>query len=175
MKTLRRLSTAQWLLIAAVIIALGGGVYLAAHSSKTSTTVNNQPGSSTSGSGNGITSSGKEPGSGGSTDTTTPPTASNPPAIPQGQFVSAHQVPLAAPVESVCATSAGASCQITFTKDDGTMKSLPAQTTDSNGNTHWSWTVSTYLTAGTWTIKAVATQSNMTSTATDATKLVVTP
>jgi hypothetical protein len=95
------------------------------------------------------------------------------PQAPTGDFVSAHTVPLSAAMASACNTSPGASCQITFTKTDGTVKSLPAQTVDSSGSTTWNWTASTYLSSGTWKVTAVATASGKSSTASDSQNLVV--
>jgi len=97
--------------------------------------------------------------------------------VPSGDFVSNHD-----PGEndsqlietSVCNTTAGATCQITFTKD-GVTKSLPAQVTDRGGSTYWdNWAPSDVgLTAGSWKIQAVASLNGQTKSASDAIPLVV--
>ncbi len=102
------------------------------------------------------------------------------PAVPSGDFVSNHRPsvsgsPAPNTMSSVCKTSPGATCAITFTKGD-TTKSLMAQTTDSEGATYWDWKINTVgLTAGTWKIQAVATFNDKTITATDAIDLEVSP
>jgi hypothetical protein len=111
--------------------------------------------------------------------TTEPGTAKNPTATgedlvePNGNFVSAHKnVPMDAPLSSVCNTSAGASCQIRFTSGS-TTQTLPAQTADLGGTTYWnSWTpASIKLTPGTWKVQAVSTKNGQTKTSTDALNL----
>lgn len=96
---------------------------------------------------------------------------------PAGDFVSNHNPgsngsPLSE--SSVCTTTPGATCQITFTKD-GVTKLLPAQVTDQGGSSYWNnWTLQQYgLTPGSWQIKAVATLNGQTKTATDAINLTV--
>lgn len=97
---------------------------------------------------------------------------------PSGDFVSNHHPNLSgspAPneIQSVCNSTAGASCQIIFTKD-GVSKSLPAQTTDKGGATYWTWKLQDIgLTAGSWHIQAKATLGNQTKTADDAMNLEV--
>lgn len=99
---------------------------------------------------------------------------------PSGDFVSNHHPNLSgspAPntMSSVCNTTPGASCQITFTKD-GVVKSLPLQTADSNGSVYWSWKLQDIgITAGTWKIQAVVSLSGQTKTASDALDLTVAP
>lgn len=99
---------------------------------------------------------------------------------PTGNFVSNHDPNLGghpAPntETSVCNTTPGATCQITFTKGS-TVKSLSAITADSGGAAYWNWKLQTAgLTAGTWQIKAVAKLGGQTKTATDAMNLVVSP
>lgn len=94
---------------------------------------------------------------------------------PTGNFVSAHKVPVNAPLASVCNTTSGVSCQITFTSN-GVTKSLPAQTTDRGGSTYWNgWTPSKIgLTAGSWKIQAIATSGNQKQTTDDALTLEIT-
>ncbi len=97
---------------------------------------------------------------------------------PTGDFISNHHPNLSgspAPntVQSVCNTTSGATCQITFTKD-GVTKSLPAQTTDAGGATYWTWKLQDVgLTAGSWQVQAKATLGSQTKTANDAMALEV--
>lgn len=96
---------------------------------------------------------------------------------PAGTFVSNHRPSLSANdgQSSNCTTSAGATCQITFTKD-GATKSLAAQTTDRAGTTYWSWKPQDIgLSVGTWKIQAVATLNGQTKTADDALNLEIAP
>jgi len=99
------------------------------------------------------------------TDGTVPTTL----IAPSGNFVSAHKVPVNAPIASVCNTSTGATCKITFTSGSVT-KSLSAEVADKGGSVYWnSWTpASLGLTPGTWTIQAVATLNGQTQTSNDA-------
>jgi hypothetical protein len=99
---------------------------------------------------------------------------------PTGDFVSAHgtsehPIPLSATLASVCNTTPGVSCKITFTAPDGTTKALSSQITDRGGSAYWnSWTPANIgLSAGTWQVKAVVTSGSQTKTATDAMELVV--
>lgn len=98
---------------------------------------------------------------------------------PSGDFVSNHSPNLSgspAPntETSVCNTTPGASCKITFTKS-GVTKSLPAQTADPNGFVSWnSWKLQDIgLSAGSWKIQAIASLNGQTKTASDALDLVV--
>jgi len=76
-------------------------------------------------------------------------------------------------VQSVCNTSPGASCTISFTKD-GATKSLPTQTTDRGGATYWTWSPQGLgLSPGTWHITATATLGSQTKTASDVLDLMV--
>jgi hypothetical protein len=98
-----------------------------------------------------------------------PPSATVTPTTPFGQFVSNSKPSLSDPAQdaesSVCSTTAGVACQITFTSGS-TIKSLPSQTTDTNGNTSWGWSINKLgLTAGTWKISVVATNGNHIATA----------
>ncbi|SRR6266702_1936872 len=99
--------------------------------------------------------------------------------VPSGNFVSNHHPNLSsspAPniLNSVCATTPGASCVISFTKD-GTTRSLPAQTTDRGGSTYWNgWSLQSIgLTSGSWQIQATATLNGKSLHTTDALALVV--
>ena len=93
-------------------------------------------------------------------------------AEPSGTFVSNHHPNLGgkpAPnqIQSVCTTTSGAKCSIVFTKD-GVTKSLPAQMTDSEGTTYWTWKLQDIgLTAGSWHVEAKATLGSQTKTASD--------
>ncbi len=84
-------------------------------------------------------------------------------AAPYGNFVSNHHPGAGnnAPTQesSVCLTTPGASCTITFTNSDGVVKSLSAKIADSSGTAYWDqWDVKTAgFTDGTWQIKATAT------------------
>lgn len=95
---------------------------------------------------------------------------------PTGNFVSNHSPNLSgqpAPntIQSVCVTSPGATCTISFSKD-GVTKSLPVQGTDKEGAAYWSWQLQDLkLTEGSWTITAKATLNGSTKTATDPNKL----
>ncbi|HLZ15021.1 MAG TPA: hypothetical protein VKQ34_03440 [Candidatus Saccharimonadales bacterium] len=113
-------------------------------------------------------------------DNTSPiPAPSTNPSIvletPNGTFVSSHHVTLDSPIESVCNTTSGATCTITFTKD-GVSKSLSTENTDKNGSVYWSWQPSQIgLTAGSWHIAAQAAYGDQTKTASDALTLEVSP
>jgi hypothetical protein len=133
-------------------------------------TSNGKPGSTTSTSGADQDKAGP---AGGTTNTTL--------ITPTGTFVSNHHPNLSgqpAPnrMASNCTSTPGASCQITFTMG-GTTKSLPTKTTDAQGTAYWQdWTLQSIgLTEGTWTIKAVATLSGSSSSASDGQGLVVAP
>ena len=98
---------------------------------------------------------------------------------PSGDFVSDHHPNLSgspAPntMTSVCNTTPGATCQISFTMD-GVTKSLPSQTTDSGGSTYWTnWKLQNVgLTAGSWSVEATASLNGQTKTASDSMSLVV--
>lgn len=89
---------------------------------------------------------------------------------PFGSFVSSHTLSLSdsSAVESACNTTAGASCTITFTNDDGVVKTLPTKTADGNGNIFWYWDIKTAgFTAGNWKITATATLNGQTQSITD--------
>ncbi|HSW74481.1 MAG TPA: hypothetical protein VLG16_01280 [Candidatus Saccharimonadales bacterium] len=101
-------------------------------------------------------------------------------ATPTGDFVSNHHPNLSgqpAPntMSSTCTTTSGASCKITFTNTStGEVQSLPSETTDRGGSAYWVWKLQDIqLTQGTWQVKAIATLSGQTQTATDAMNLEV--
>jgi hypothetical protein len=108
----------------------------------------------------------------------TSPAPSDEPLIePNGNFVNTHTVSGNEQMESICNTSPGASCQITFTNGT-TTKSLIKQTADRGGATYWAWHIkdsSINLTPGTWKITATATLGSQTKSLTDATSLEVSP
>src|SRR5690606_17218727 len=122
-------------------------------------------------------SSQSDSGSGGSSGPKTMAASANL-ITPFGNFVSNHRPNLSgspAPntLSSVCNTTPGASCTISFTKD-GTTKSLPAQTADANGATYWNWKLQDIgLTTGTWKVQANASLNGQTKSASDALDLVV--
>lgn len=97
---------------------------------------------------------------------------------PSGNFVSNHRPNLSgspAPnsINSVCTTTPGASCKITFTKD-GATKSLPPQIVDQGGSTYWNWKLQDIgLTQGSWKIEAIASLNEQASTSSDVLNLEV--
>lgn len=100
--------------------------------------------------------------------------SSNEPLIaPTGTFISSHHLnSVADSASSSCTTTPGATCQITFTQN-GVTKSLSEQTTDAGGATYWGpWRPQDYgLTAGTWTVTAVAKVGSHTLSTKDALQL----
>lgn len=103
------------------------------------------------------------------------------PITPYGNFVSNHHPnldgdPAPSSVQSVCNTTPGASCYIELTNEEGIVKTLASQKTDSNGATYWNWDVKQAgFTVGPWQIKAIATLNGHTRTATDIQNLEVGP
>jgi len=100
---------------------------------------------------------------------------------PFGTFVSNHRPSLKGEwrsneENSVCNTSPGATCEITFTKD-GVTKSLGQKTVDANGAAYWnSWTIQDInLSEGTWTITAIAANNGKTARTNDQVLLEVQP
>ncbi|SRR6266568_384754 len=98
---------------------------------------------------------------------------------PTGDFVSNHHPNLSgspAPdtLNSVCTTTPGATCAISFTKD-GVTKSLPTETTDRGGSAYWNgWSLQSIgLTIGSWQVQASASLNGKTLGASDALQLVV--
>jgi len=102
------------------------------------------------------------------------------PKAPTGQFVSSHTASLnsssnfgVTTEDSVCNTSAGATCEITFTQN-GVTKSLGKKTVDGSGAAYWSgWKIADYLTSGTWKITATASLNGQTTSTTDVNNLVI--
>lgn len=112
-----------------------------------------------------------------------PATSVNPdknitPKTPIGVFVSNHRPNLSgspAPntINSTCSTTPGVFCSITFTQGSS-VKSLPEQQTDANGNIEWNWSLQQVgLTEGSWDITVTAKNGDLTSTTTDAIPLEV--
>jgi hypothetical protein len=97
---------------------------------------------------------------------------------PTGDFISNHHPNLSgspAPnsMSSVCDTTPGASCKITFTQGS-TTKALASQTTDANGSTYWYWKLQDIgLGVGSWKVQAIANLNGQAKTASDAMDLVV--
>lgn len=124
------------------------------------------------------TSKNSQPGN--STNDTAAAPASNVQLIkPFGTLVSNHKPGQnGSPLEegSVCNTTPGASCSITFTKD-GVTKSLPAKTADGAGAAYWSsWTPqSVGLTSGSWMVSAVATLGQQSASTQDTLALEISP
>ena len=94
------------------------------------------------------------------------------PQKPTGTFVSNHHPnlgnsPAPSAMNSTCTTTAGSSCTITFTKGETTL-SLSSKQADVNGSVSWSWNLHDInLTEGDWTVSAIATNGDKSSTTTD--------
>lgn len=98
---------------------------------------------------------------------------------PTGNFVSNHRPNLSgspAPnvLTSVCNTTPGAYCQISFSMN-GITKDLPKEKTDSGGAAYWNnWSIQNIgLQVGSWKITAIATLSGQSKTASDPMLLVI--
>ena len=97
---------------------------------------------------------------------------------PSGDFVSNHHPNLSgspAPntISSVCNTTPGASCKITFTQGEQ-VKALPSQTIDGNGSTYWNWKLQDVgIGSGSWKVQAIASLDSNTTEASDSMNLVV--
>jgi len=102
-----------------------------------------------------------------------PPTVSKSdgPITPYGNFVSNHSPGMSGSStaeQSVCTTTPGASCTITFTNSDGVVKTLGSTVADSTGTAYWNWDVNAAgFTAGPWQITAKATLNGQSKTAQD--------
>lgn len=120
----------------------------------------------------------KSSGSQGTPAASTTTTGSGP-AAPNGtDFVSDHNPSLStrSSENSVCSSTAGASCYIEFSNSNGDVVKLPTQTLDNSGNTYWSWDVKqNNLSVGSWQITAVATLNGQTQSAQDPLNLTVRP
>lgn len=99
---------------------------------------------------------------------------------PSGTFVSNHKPNLSSSPapnseQSTCITTPQAKCTIQFTMN-GSIKTLPSETTDSSGVASWNWTLQQVgLTSGSWSIEAIATLNNQTQTTQDQAPLEVSP
>lgn len=95
---------------------------------------------------------------------------------PGGDFVSSHHIYQSTMLVSVCNTTPGATCNITFTDvSTGTQKSLGQRTADQGGSVYWNnWTpLSIGLYPGTWHIQATAAIDGQSKSTADATDLQV--
>jgi hypothetical protein len=127
------------------------------------------------GSGSGSTKS-TLPANSASTTSSSSTSGSAAPVDPSGDFVSNHTPDLSGspyPSQeiSVCNTTPGASCTITFTMGS-TVRTLAAQVADANGSTSWTWNVtqdngSSGFAQGDWQITATATLNGQTASTTD--------
>jgi hypothetical protein len=107
-------------------------------------------------------------------DTPTPSAAATetpqpgvPPGVPQGNMLNTHSVGVGSttPLVTTCSTQAGAVCHMQAKASDGTMKTSPGVTADSNGAAVINWTAKGVgLTAGSWEIRVVATLNGQSST-----------
>jgi hypothetical protein len=95
---------------------------------------------------------------------------------PDGNFVNTHKMgydSAANTQQSVCVTTPGAKCNITFARGSE-VHELGAQTTDRGGAAYWTWSPkSAGLSVGTWKVTAKATLGNQVKTKTDLTPLEV--
>lgn len=109
-----------------------------------------------------------------------PPTSGDELLAPSGSFVSNHRpslggTPSSSTEESICTTTPGAFCTITF-KKDGITKTLESLQTDSSGTAIWNWDIkSAGFIPGTWTITANASLNGQTKGADDLQPLEVQP
>jgi hypothetical protein len=85
---------------------------------------------------------------------------------PYGTFVSNHHPTTGDTEESVCSSTAGASCYIQF-MNGSTVKKLDPEDIGSEGSVAWTWKVS-MLGPGTWKVTAVANMNGQTKTTDDA-------
>lgn len=145
------------------LVAVGGAVYIKLSQRVTGTDTTTQTHSSatkhyapTSG------------GSAGSSATGASSTGSLP--VPTGQLLNKQTVSLSSSspqtdpsIESVCQTEAQASCDIRLTGTSGQVKTVGAKNTGDSGTVIFDWNAKTVgLTAGKWTVQAVAVKNNLT-------------
>lgn len=115
-----------------------------------------------------------------STNTSENATATAPLVKPYGSFVSNHAPnldgsPAPSAMQSTCITSAGATCQISFTKGGSTIV-LPSKAADASGYVFWSWDIKTLgFTTGSWNITATSKSGDQTLSTDDQTALEVSP
>lgn len=95
---------------------------------------------------------------------------------PSGNFVSNHspgQNGSPSQETSVCNTSPGASCYISFTQGN-IVKQLAPKTADANGSVYWDWDInSAGLSSGSWRVQAKASLNGQTKTTSDSMPLVI--
>jgi hypothetical protein len=143
-----------------------------------STGISVSAGPNTKGENSSTNSSSSNPGAENQKSTTSP--GSTILLAPTGNFVSNHHPNLSgspAPntISSVCYTTPGATCVIRFSNDN-TTKTLSSQTTDQNGYTYWNWKLQDQgLSAGTWSVEAIATLNGQEKTAKDPLNMSVAP
>jgi hypothetical protein len=100
--------------------------------------------------------------------------SSTPPRAPSGNFVSNHKAGPLAQELSLCTTTPGATCSITFT-NGSTTKTLEKKQTDNSGGAFWNWTPQSLgLAAGSWQVTAAATLNNQSVTTPDPKPLEIT-
>ena len=108
------------------------------------------------------------------------PPSTTQPSAPVGVFVSNHfpnlgGSPAPNTLSSTCSTTVGVQCYIEF-KNGSITKNLEPKQTDTNGSATWNWKLQDIgLTAGSWTVTAVAKNGSLTASATDPMKLEVKP
>ncbi len=100
------------------------------------------------------------------------------PLEPTGAFLSAHRLPAGdaeVMVRSICQTSPGATCVISFTRGD-TTRSLPEQTVDDAGRASWNWRPAEIgLDPGHWDVQVTASLNGQERSVTDAIGLEMVP
>jgi hypothetical protein len=104
------------------------------------------------------------------TPSTAPPAQAGQLIAPYGSFVSNHSPGknnTLTDEESICNTTAGATCYIQFT-NNGSTKKLDSKIADSFGSVTWDWDVKNAgFAAGSWQITAVATLNGQTKSTAD--------
>lgn len=110
---------------------------------------------------------------GGVSSSTTPGPSGSDLLAPTGTFLSSHRLSLSGSdvpsrARSVCHTTPGATCVIAFSMA-GTSQSLPAQQTDSSGDTSWDWSPGDLgLGVGHWDVRITASMGSSTSSVDEA-------
>ncbi len=113
-------------------------------------------------------------------NTTTDASDNTPATQPSGNFVSNYAPSLSATgakeqIQSVCNTTPGAACTISFTNGT-TTKSLEKRVTDKGGSVYWTWALKDIgLSTGSWKITATAELNNQKTVTTDTLPLEVQP
>jgi hypothetical protein len=166
-KNNKRIILAIVMVVLLVMIAVTLAICFRLPKSKTTVTTP-QTNNSNSNNNSGATSSSKD----GSQTTPAVINSDVTPSEPTGTFISNHHPnisgnPAPNTESSTCTTTPGANCQIRFTNGNIT-KSLDTKKTDSDGNASWDWSLNNIgLTAGEWSITAIATNGDKAATATD--------